>query len=43
MGTTAAYKKHTVLVVDDDNHVLASISQVIGAHGYNLMTAGQPA
>jgi len=39
METTATLKKHTVLVVDDDQQVLASISQVIGAHGYNVMTA----
>ena len=39
MQTTATLKKQAVLVVDDDQQVLTSISLVIGAHGYNVMTA----
>jgi putative two-component system response regulator len=39
METTAALKKHTVLVVDDERRVLESILMLLGAHGYRVMTA----
>jgi len=39
METTAALKKHTVLVVDDDRQLLGLVSLLLGAHGYNVMTS----
>ena len=38
METAATLKKHTVLLVDDEQ-LLTLISLVLGAHGYNVMTA----
>jgi putative two-component system response regulator len=39
METTATLKKHSVLVVDDDQQVLTLIPLILGAQGYNVMTA----
>ena len=38
METAAELKKHTVLVVDDDKQVLASILLLLGASGYKVIT-----
>jgi putative two-component system response regulator len=43
MEQAATHTKHTILVVDDDNHVLESLLLLLTAYGYQVITANNAA